>query len=178
MLSVIPQSTRSRNPVKYNVKEDDDLDESRNHGESPIENLEDDDEGGIGNVSTEERTQNETTIDDASINNCPSEDYIQTGGGFCADEADEIGDAHLEDKATDDYKVIGGGFCVDEDETAEEDALKDDAEMESEERKKKGKRRNEEDNASLEENVEIDFGNSSVGGLSAMPFLKRKKRKS
>ncbi|EOA23395.1 hypothetical protein CARUB_v10016571mg [Capsella rubella] len=171
-LQKVRRSTRSRNPVKYNVKEEDELNESRSHGESPIEILEDNDESGIGNVSAE-RTQNETTIDEASINNCPSEDYIQTGGGFCTDEADEIGDAHLEDKSTDDYRVIGGGFCVDEDETAEED------EIESEERKKKGKRRNEEDNASVETNIEIDFGNSSVGGgLSAMPFLKRKKRKS
>ncbi|XP_010502808.1 PREDICTED: DNA repair protein UVH3 isoform X2 [Camelina sativa] len=177
-LQKMRRSTRSRNPVKYNAKEDDEVDESRSHGESPKENLEDDDEGRVGNVSAE-RTQNETTIDDASINNCPSEDYIETGGGFCVDEADETGDAHLEDKPTDDYRVIGGGFCVDEDEdeTAEEDAEM--LYMENEEVQKKGKRRNEEDNASsLEKNVEIDFGNSSVGGLSAMPFLKRKKRKS
>ncbi|XP_010425585.1 PREDICTED: DNA repair protein UVH3-like isoform X2 [Camelina sativa] len=180
-LQKVRRSIRSRNPVKYNAKEDDELDESRSHGESPKENLEDDDEGRVGNVSAE-RTQNETTIEDASINNCPSEDYIETGGGFCVDEADEIGDAHLEDKAIDDYRVIGGGFCIDEDETAEEDAMEDDVEMlnmESEEGQKKGKRRNEEDNASsLEKNVEVEFGNSSVGGLSAMPFLKRKKRKS
>ncbi|CAH8267010.1 unnamed protein product [Arabidopsis lyrata] len=171
-LQKVRKSTRSRNPVKYNAKEDDELDESRSNGESLSEHFEEVDEGRIGNVS-EERTQKE-----ASINDCPSEDYIQTGGGFCAGEADEIGDAHLKDKATDDYRVIGGGFCVDEDETAEEDAT-DDAEMlkmESEERRKKGKRRNEED-ASLEENVEIGFGNSSTEGLSAMPFLKRKKRK-
>lgn len=146
--------------MKYNAKEDDELDESRSNGESLSEHFEEVDEGRIGNVS-EERTQKE-----GSINDCPSEDYIQTGGGFCADEA------------TDDYRVIGGGFCVDEDETAEENTT-DDAEMlkmESEERRKKGKRRNEED-ASLEENVEIGFGNSSTEGLSAMPFLKRKKRK-
>jgi len=155
--------------VKYNAKEDDELDDSRNNRESPSENFEEVDKGRIGNDDSV----------DASINECPSEDYIQTGGGFCADEADEIGDAHSEDKATDDYRVIGGGFCVDEDETAEENTMDDDAEilkMESEERQKKGKRRNEED-ASLDENVEIDFGNSSAGGLSAMPFLKRKKRK-
>ncbi|KAG7632849.1 Helix-hairpin-helix motif class 2 [Arabidopsis suecica] len=168
-LQKVRKSTRSRNPVKYNAKEDDELDDSRNNRESPSENFEEVDEGRIGNDDSV----------DASINDCPSEDYIQTGGGFCADEADEIGDAHLEDKATDDYRVIGGGFCVDEDETAEENTMDDDAEilkMESEEQRKKGKRRNEED-ASLDENVDIDFGNSSTGGLSAMPFLKRKKRK-
>jgi DNA excision repair protein ERCC-5 len=168
-LQKVRKSTRSRNPVMYSAKEDDELDESRSNEGSPSENFEEVDEGRIGNDDSV----------DASINDCPSEDYIQTGGGFCADEADEIGDAHLEDKATDDYRVIGGGFCVDEDETAEENTMDDDAEilkMESEEQRKKGKRRNEED-ASLDENVDIHFGNSSAGGLSAMPFLKRKKRK-
>ncbi|KAL1193371.1 DNA repair protein UVH3 [Cardamine amara subsp. amara] len=179
-LQKVRRSTRSRNPVRYNTKEDDELDESKSYGESPSENLEDDEEGRIRNVSAE-RTQNETTNIDESINDCPSKDYIQTGGGFCADEA-EIGDAHLEDnKASDDYRVVGGGFCVDEDETGEEDAaMDDDTEMlkiESKEQQNKGKRRNEED-VSVEENVNVDFGNSSGGGLSAMPFLKRKKRKS
>ncbi|CAH2045105.1 unnamed protein product [Thlaspi arvense] len=175
-LQKMRRSTRSRNPVKYDLKEDDEIDESRNNGESLIENLEDDEflteEGRVGTVSAE-RTHNET-------NDCPSEDYIQMGGGFCTDEA-EIEEAHLGDKATDDYRVMGGGFCVDEDETGEEDDAMD-AEMvepeENEEHRNKAKRRNEEDASSLEKNVEIETGSSSAGGLSAMPFLKRKKRKS
>uniref|UniRef100_A0A1J3ENI3 DNA repair protein UVH3 n=2 Tax=Noccaea caerulescens TaxID=107243 RepID=A0A1J3ENI3_NOCCA len=171
----VRRSTRSRNPLKYNAKEDDELDESRSNGESPSENLEDGDEllkdkGRAANVAAE-RTQNETTTIDALIKDCSSADYIHTGGGFCADEA-ETEDAHLEDKATDDYRVIGGGFCVDEDDAMDTEMLK----TESEEHKNKAKRRNEE-NASLEDNVEIETGNSSAGGLSAMPFLKRKKRK-
>lgn len=176
MLSVISKSTRSRNPVTYNAKEDDELDESRSNGEAPSDHLEDDeflkDEGRVGNVSAETKQNETTTIDASSIN--PSEDYIQMGGGFCADEA-EIGDTHLENKATDDYRVMGGGFCADEDETGADDTEM--LEPESEEHRNKAKRRNEED-ASLEENVEIEIGNSSAGGLSAMPFLKRKKRKS
>ncbi|CAA7032062.1 unnamed protein product [Microthlaspi erraticum] len=170
---IVRRSTRSRNPVEYNAKEDDELDESRNNEESPGENLEEDellkDEGRVANVATE-KTQNETTtIDDGS-----SKDYIQTGGGFCADEAEaETGDVHLEDKATDDYRVIGGGFCVDEDDAMDEEMLK----TESEEHRNKAKRLNEED-ASLEDNGETEIGNSSAVGLSAMPFLKRKKRKS
>lgn len=160
--------------MKYNAKEDDELDESRRNGESPSENLEDGDEllkdeGRAANVAAE-RTQSETTTIDASITDCSSADYIHTGGGFCADEA-ETEDAHLEDKARDDYRVIGGGFCVDEDDAMDTEMLK----TESEVHKNKAKRRNEE-GASLEDNVEIEIGNSSAGGLSAMPFLKRKKR--
>ncbi|CAH8349286.1 unnamed protein product [Eruca vesicaria subsp. sativa] len=181
----VRKSTRSRNPVKYSEKEDDQLEKSRGNGESLSENLEDDDDdflkklGELENVS-EERAHNETTTIDGSINNeCPSEDYIQMGGGFCVDEAETGGDVHLENKATDDYKVMGGGFCVEEDETGEEDDAMDAELLETDDvnSQTKAKRRNEED-ASLEEVDDIEIGSSSAVGLSAMPFLKRKKRKS
>lgn len=178
------QSTRSRNPVKYSEKEDDQLDESRGNGESRSENLDDDDdflknEGRLGNVS-EERTQNETTTIDSSNNNeCPSEDYIQMGGGFCVDEAETGGDTHVENKASDDYRVVGGGFCVDEDETGEKDDAMDAEVLETENVNSQNKAKRQNEDASLEEyGGGIEIGNSSAGGLSAMPFLKRKKRKS
>lgn len=178
------QSTRSRNPVKYSEKEDDQLDESRGNGESLSENLDDDDDdflknlGKLGNVS-EERTQNEPTTMDASNNDCPSEDYIQMGGGgFCVDEAETGGDAHVEDKASDDYRVMGGGFCVDEDETGKEDDAMDEEVLETEDVNSQNKAKRQNEDASLEEyGGGIEIGNSSAGGLSAMPFLKRKKRK-
>ncbi|KAF8096701.1 hypothetical protein N665_0303s0025 [Sinapis alba] len=178
------RSTRSRNPVKYSEKEDDQLDESRGNGESRSENLDDDDdflknEGRLGNVS-EERTQNETTTIDSSNNNeCPSEDYIQMGGGFCVDEAETGGDTHVENKASDDYRVVGGGFCVDEDETGEKDDAMDAEVLETENVNSQNKAKRQNEDASLEEyGGGIEIGNSSAGGLSAMPFLKRKKRKS
>uniref|UniRef100_A0A1J3I397 DNA repair protein UVH3 n=1 Tax=Noccaea caerulescens TaxID=107243 RepID=A0A1J3I397_NOCCA len=70
----VRRSTRSRNPLKYNAKEDDELDESRSNGESPSENLEDGDEllkdkGRAANVAAE-RTQNETTTIDAFAFGC------------------------------------------------------------------------------------------------------------
>ncbi|RID59977.1 hypothetical protein BRARA_F03166 [Brassica rapa] len=180
----VRRSTRSRNPVKYSEKEDDQLDESRGNGESLSENLDDDDDdflkklGKLGNVS-EERTQNEPTTMDASNNDCPSEDYIQMGGGgFCVDEAETGGDAHVEDKASDDYRVMGGGFCVDEDETGKEDDAMDEEVLETEDVNSQNKAKRQNEDASLEEyGGGIEIGNSSAGGLSAMPFLKRKKRK-
>ncbi|CAN8266105.1 unnamed protein product [Cochlearia groenlandica] len=170
----VRRSTRSRNSVKYNAEEEEEEEEDKDKSrrskvETLGENIEHDeflkDEGRVGNVSVESRTTIDTSI---------NEDYnIQTGGGFCADEAETGDDTH---KATDDYVVMGGGFCVDEDETCEED----DAQMlnmeENEGHQNKAKRRIEEDATSLEENVEIEIGTSSAGGLSAMPFLKRKKR--
>lgn len=184
LLIVCFQSTRSRNPVKYSEKEDDQLDESRGNGESLSENLDDDDDdflknlGKLGNVS-EERAQNEPTTMDASNNDCPSEDYIQMGGGgFCVDEAETGGDAHVEDKASDDYRVMGGGFCVDEDETGEEDDAMDEEVLETEDVNSQNKAKRQNEDPSLEEyGGGIEIGNSSAGGLSAMPFLKRKKRK-
>ncbi|KAG2261328.1 hypothetical protein Bca52824_068407 [Brassica carinata] len=170
------RSTRSRNPVKYSEKEDDQLDESRGNGESLSENLDDDDflknEGRLGNVSEET-----TTIDASNNNECPSEDYIQMGGGFCVDEA-VTGDAHLEDKASDDYRVVGGGFCVDEDETGKEEDAMDAEVLETENVKRQNTDKRQNEDATLEEYGGIEIGNSSAGGLSAMPFLKRKKRKS
>nr|VDD38674.1 unnamed protein product [Brassica oleracea] len=180
----VRRSTRSRNPVKYSEKEDDQLDESRGNGESLSENLDDDDDdflknlGKLGNVS-EERAQNEPTTMDASNNDCPSEDYIQMGGGgFCVDEAETGGDAHVEDKASDDYRVMGGGFCVDEDETGEEDDAMDEEVLETEDVNSQNKAKRQNEDPSLEEyGGGIEIGISSAGGLSAMPFLKRKKRK-
>lgn len=181
----VRRSTRSRNPVKYSEKEDDQLDESRGNGESLGENLEDVDDdflkklGSLGNVS-EERTHNETTTTiNASNNECPSEDYIQMGGGFCVDEAETGGDTHLEDKDSDDYRVMGGGFCVDEDETGEKDDAMEAEVLETENVNSQNKAKRQNEDASLEEyGGGIEIGNSSGGGLSAMPFLKRKKRKS
>ncbi|KAF3597065.1 hypothetical protein DY000_02025713 [Brassica cretica] len=154
------------------------------NGESLSENLDDDDDdflnnlGNLGNVS-EERAQNEPTTMDASNNDCPSEDYIQMGGGgFCVDEAETGGDAHVEDKARNDYRVMGGGFCVDEDETGEEDDAMDEEVLETEDVNSQNKAKRQNEDASLEEyGGGIEIGNSSAGGLSAMPFLKRKKRK-
>lgn len=171
--------------MKYSEKEDDQLDESRGNGESLGENLEDVDDdflkklGSLGNVS-EERTHNETTTTiNASNNECPSEDYIQMGGGFCVDEAETGGDTHLEDKDSDDYRVMGGGFCVDEDETGEKDDAMEAEVLETENVNSQNKAKRQNEDASLEEyGGGIEIGNSSGGGLSAMPFLKRKKRKS
>ncbi|XP_010555901.1 PREDICTED: DNA repair protein UVH3 isoform X2 [Tarenaya hassleriana] len=150
------------------------------------------------------RKQNEKAI--TSTNDCASEDYIQMGGGFCTDEA-EIGepsmslneDLHIENKPSDDYLMAGGGFCVEEDERSEDKKITDaptefsgddipggldtvdesDSDRlqslaEDQTYKKKVKRPSEDLPA---ENDTVEVGTSSVGGLCAMPFLKRKKRR-
>ncbi|KAJ8424494.1 hypothetical protein Cgig2_006917 [Carnegiea gigantea] len=129
-------------------------------------------------------------------------DYLVDCGGFCADEDhpevenDRVGSIQNEEssfKADKEYLQMGGGFCVEDDEDQEGNEPAGNASDQSDSSmspestpdnqaspKAQEMSLSDQNNTSMSndaENTETGATRSSVNALSAIPFLKRKRRK-
>ncbi|KAM7280360.1 hypothetical protein ACFE04_007494 [Oxalis oulophora] len=185
---VVRRSTRSRRHVNYTL---DDV-ESEDTGKSVV--------GGNTILSVEESAKQDSSFDD-DINRSRRDDlelgnhsveegflqgdYLESGGGFCTEEAvtgplaAENQDMHLEaDELSKDYLTGGGGFCLEENEAAADQGFETRRNVDSGGNKSASDHLNVEA-SSLQEKRKEDAVSvtSSVAGLRAMPFLRKKRRK-
>ncbi|KAE8689315.1 DNA repair protein UVH3-like isoform X2 [Hibiscus syriacus] len=108
----------------------------------------------------------------------PTNDYMKMGGGFCMEEKNidqpdtsQAGDPISEGGLANDYLKMGCGFCMEESDTTKD--LDADYYQYPVQATEDGCK----ESAPLQETISSDVRATFIGGLSAMPSLKRKRRK-
>ncbi|KAJ4960439.1 hypothetical protein NE237_020349 [Protea cynaroides] len=134
-LTAVRRSTRPRKHVKYASKEPDDSESSDQSNEKGRDERTLDQEPELGKDilgrAAEDSWENDHYVggSDHSLNYGLSKDYLEVGGGFCEDEADQeadpfqqvsyqpiskpgIGNLFLDDRLSDEYLKTGDAFCM------------------------------------------------------------------